>query len=159
MTWRLLSWRFFSHAVLSIRSTTCISTNSYFQIWLDSSLRKPSQNVPSPPQNTFVGQVFPEYLVLISKNDFTDTLLDVCIPTSRDYKLFKDKDSSVNILGQMLLTNYSCLINTTCTKDGWKEGSWPEILLEFDNDGSRIKTFITWLLMIKQWDVRSYYLR
>ena len=75
------------------------------------------------PQNTLVGQVFPEYLVLISKNDFTDTLLDVCIPTSRDYKFFKDKDSSVNILGQMLLTNYSCLINTTCTKDGWKEGS------------------------------------
>jgi len=52
MTWRLLSWRLFPHAVLSMWITT-YSTNSYFQIWLDSSLWKPSQKVPSPtPQHT-----------------------------------------------------------------------------------------------------------
>lgn len=51
----------------------------------------------------------------------------------------KDKDSSINILGEVLLINYSCLIDTTCTEDGRKEGSWPETLLEFDNEGPESK--------------------
>lgn len=41
-----------------------------------------------------------------------------------------------------LLTNYSNLTITTCTKDGWKEGSQPKILLESDNNGPTTKIVI-----------------
>ena len=49
----------------------------------------------------------------------------------------------------MLLTNYSCLINTACIKDEWKGGSQLEILLESANNGPGLKIFTTRVLMIK----------
>ena len=135
---------FFYMELCSFPSTTCWKDLSFLHCIFLPPLSQIDHSVP-----VYFWAVYPVPLIYVSVFVPVPYCFDYCSFVVWDCKFFKDIGSLLIFFGPVLITNYSCLINTACIKDEWKGGSQLEILLKTANNGPGIKIFTTWVLMIK----------